>query len=448
VRNAIIFILVVAAIRVAVAWLYPLLPDEAYYWVWSRDLAAGYFDHPPMVAWLVKAGTLVLGNSHLGVRLPFVLLSCATGLLAFLLIRELSDDRSGFHGLLAGAGVLLLGVGGLLAVPDVPLVFFWALGLFAGIKALKKPVWWIIYGIALGGALLSKYTGAFLLTVPLAYLFTERRFLRNGFWWLGLAIAILVFLPNIAWNAMHNWVSLGYQLGHGLGKGWNPSGLLKYIVDAVIVNSIFPFIFLVWGAARVTRKPVEPAMLAISLSFWVPFILFWAASVKGSAEANWPAPAYMSLVILGIIGLGGSTRAWPWKVSIGFGLALVALAYIQAIHPFLRVKGDPTERARAWRELAGCVQEARAIYPELPLAAPRYQEASELSFYLPGNPVVKVANPEGRPNHLTLVHPALAGEDFLFVGEPVGFSETERIFECRGQRPYNVYLAKGYLCRH
>lgn len=446
-RNAIIFILVIAAIRLAVVWLYPLLPDEAYYWVWSRDLAAGYFDHPPMVAWLVKAGTLILGNSHLGVRLPFLLLSSATSLVVFSLIRELSDDHSAFHGLLAGAGALLLGVGGLLAVPDVPLGFLWALGLYAGIKALKKPAWWIIYGITLGGALLSKYSGTFLLTIPLAYIFTERRFLRNCFWWLGLAAAALIFLPNIVWNAMHGWVSLVYQAGHGLGKGWNPSGLLKYIVDAAIVNSLFPFIFLVWGATRIFRKIRESAMLALSLSFWVPFIFFWAASVRGSAEANWPAPAYMSLVVLGVIGLGKWTKNWVWKVSVGFGLVLVGLVYIQAVHPFLRIRGDPTSRARGWRELAWCIQDAREIYPELPLAASRYQEASELSFYLPGNPLVKVANPGGRPNHLTLIHPADTGEDFLFIGESAGFSGMERVLECGGQRPYNVYLAKGYLCR-
>lgn len=445
-RKAIIFILALAAARAAVAWLYPLLPDEAYYWVWSRELALGYFDHPPMVAWLIKAGTLLLGNSHLGVRFQFIVLSCAASLLVFLLIRDLSDQRNAFHGLLAGSGALLLGIGGLLAVPDVPLIFFWVLGLFAGIKALRKPLWWLVYGIALGGALLSKYSGIFLLTVPMAYILTERRFLRNGFFWLGLVVAFLAFLPNLIWNATHDWVSLSYQASHGLGKAWKPSWLLKYIVDAALVNSLFPFVFLLWGALRATRKPNDPAVLALSLSFWVPFIFFWAASARGSAEANWPAPAYMSLVILGTLGLGESTRSWAWRASVGFGLALVVLVHAQAVHPFLRVKGDPTANARGWKELAARVQELRERYPDLPLAAPRYQEASELSFYLPGNPLVKVANPAGRPNHITLVCPASPGESFLFVGEPVGFSETELVFEFRGQRPYNVYLAKGYLC--
>jgi 4-amino-4-deoxy-L-arabinose transferase-like glycosyltransferase len=446
VRKAIIFVLSLVAVRLAVAWVYPLLPDEAYYWVWSRQPAAGYFDHPPMVAWLIRGGTLLLGNSELGVRLPFVLLSCATSLLVFLLIRDLSGHRNAFHGLLAGSAALLLGVGGLLAVPDVPLLFFWALGLLAGIRALKRGSWWVIYGVALGGALLSKYTAVFLLTLPAAYLFRERKALRTGFLGLGLSLAFLLFLPNIIWNATHGWVSLFYQAGHGLGKAWKPSGLLKYIIDAVLVNSLFLFGFLVWGALRGIKRPPDPARLALALSFWVPFLFFWAASAKGSAEANWPAPAYMSLVILGVAGLRESTKGWAWKASVAFGLALVGLVYAQAIRPFLHLKGDPTANARGWRELAYCVQELRKGYPNLILAAPRYQEAAELSFYLPGNPLVKVANPRGRPNQITLTHPAYPGESFLFVGEPVGFSETEKVFEFRGQRPYNVYIAKGYLC--
>lgn len=446
-RNAIIFIGVVAAVRLAVAWVYPLLPDEAYYWVWSRHPATGYFDHPPMVAWLVRAGVVILGNSHIGVRLLFVILSAATGLLTYMLIKELSDKRQGFHGLLAGTGALLLGVGGLLAVPDVPVLFFWTLGLYSGIKALQKPIWWIIYGVALGGAMLSKYSGIFLLTVPLAYIFTRRGFLASGFWWMGLTVAILMFLPNIIWNAGHGWVSFGYQLGHGLGKPWNPSGLMKYILDAALVNSLLPFVFLIWGAIRAGRRLREPGVLALALSFLVPFVLFWVASARGPAEANWPAPAYISLVILGTIGLGESTRAWPWKASAGFGLALVALVYAQAIYPFLRIKGDPTENARGWRELAVCVQIAREAYPGVTVAAPRYQEAAELSFYLPGNPLVKVVNPEGRPNQLTLAYPADTGENFIFVGEPKGFSETIHVLECKGTRHYNIYLAKGYLCK-
>ncbi|MEO0191299.1 MAG: glycosyltransferase family 39 protein [candidate division WOR-3 bacterium] len=448
-RQAIIFTIILAAIRLAVAHLYPLLPDEAYYWVWSRDLAFGYFDHPPMVGWLVKGGTIFLGNSHLGVRSLFILLSGCAGLLIYLLIRDLSEDRQGFHGLLAGTSALMLGIGGLLAVPDVPLVFFWTLGLLSGIKALKRPGWWLIYGIALGGAMLSKYSGVFLLTVPLAYLFTDRRFLIKPQWWLGLGVSLAIFLPNIIWNAVHGWVSFAFQLGHGLGKGFNPSGPLKYILDAALVNSVFPFVFLLWGTIRATRKFREPSILALIFSFWVPFLFFWAASLRGHAEANWAAPAYMSLVVLGVLGLGTSTKGWAWKASVVFGLALVGIAYIQAVHPFLRIKGDPTERARGWKELAMCVQSVRETYPELSLAASRYQEASELSFYLPGNPTVRVANPSGRQNQITLVYPPGPGEDFIFVGEPEGFSSAELILECRGLRYYNVYLAKGYsVCEY
>src|SRR6202011_6348924 len=75
VRNTSLVVLALVALRlVAAAWT-PLTFDEAYYWMWSKALAGGYYDHPPMVALVIRAGTLIAGDTAFGVRLVSILLA-------------------------------------------------------------------------------------------------------------------------------------------------------------------------------------------------------------------------------------------------------------------------------------------------------------------------------------------------------------------------------------
>src|SRR6266568_4956431 len=75
VRNTSVLILALVVLRcLAAAWT-PLTFDEAYYWMWSKHLAFGYYDHPPMVAFVIRAGTLIAGDTELGVRLVSILLA-------------------------------------------------------------------------------------------------------------------------------------------------------------------------------------------------------------------------------------------------------------------------------------------------------------------------------------------------------------------------------------
>ena len=140
-------------LRLVVAAVTPLAPDEAYYWVWSRALASGYLDHPPMVAGWIWLGTALLGDGALGVRL----LGPLSGLVGAWLLAATAGDVCGDRRLGARAALLLnatllLGIGTVTMTPDTPLIFFWTLGVFGcgRLLATGDGRWWGLIGLASG----------------------------------------------------------------------------------------------------------------------------------------------------------------------------------------------------------------------------------------------------------------------------------------------------------
>src|SRR3954452_8509220 len=123
VRNTAIGILAMVALRLAAAAWTPLTFDEAYYWTWSKHLAGGYYDHPPMVAFVIRLGTMMAGDTELGVRFASILLalpmSWATYRTTMILFG--SADMAGTAALLVNV-TLMAAVGTLIVTPDAPLL--------------------------------------------------------------------------------------------------------------------------------------------------------------------------------------------------------------------------------------------------------------------------------------------------------------------------------------
>src|ERR1051326_6561486 len=136
-------------VRLWVAARTPLAPDEAYYWVWSRALAPGYLDHPPMVALWIRAGTALAGTNPLGVRL----LGRLAATLGSLLLADAADRlfpgrRAGETAAVLLNATLMLGAGSVLMTPDTPLLFFWTATFWAGARIASggSPAWWLAAG--------------------------------------------------------------------------------------------------------------------------------------------------------------------------------------------------------------------------------------------------------------------------------------------------------------
>ena len=164
VRNTALTILGLIALRLVSAAYTPLTFDEAYYWMWSKHLAGGYYDHPPMVAVVIRLGTLIAGDTELGVRLVSILLalpmSWAIYRTAFILF---GGARVATSAAMLLNATLMAAVGTLIVTPDAPLLVASTFLLFALAKVLQteRGAWWLAVGAAAGCALLSKYTALF-----------------------------------------------------------------------------------------------------------------------------------------------------------------------------------------------------------------------------------------------------------------------------------------------
>jgi 4-amino-4-deoxy-L-arabinose transferase-like glycosyltransferase len=136
------------------AGLTELQDDEAYYWVFSRYLDWGYFDHPPMIALLVKMGYAIFPN-EMGVRLFPLLLNIFT----LVIIEKLLNKKNPLLFYAIALSVAVIQIGGFFAVPDIPLIFFTAL-FFLCYKRFTENLSWIntlLLGIAVALLLYSKY---------------------------------------------------------------------------------------------------------------------------------------------------------------------------------------------------------------------------------------------------------------------------------------------------
>ena len=136
-----------------------IIPDEAYYFLWGKNLQLSYFDHPPMIGWLFGFLSLFFKSAEFVVHLQPILLGAGTSLYGYFLGKEMFSEKIGFTFLVMSNFTLLLFAGTIIATPDTPMIFFLTAGIFHFYRACKNGKWsqWILAGFFFGCALLSKY---------------------------------------------------------------------------------------------------------------------------------------------------------------------------------------------------------------------------------------------------------------------------------------------------
>jgi 4-amino-4-deoxy-L-arabinose transferase-like glycosyltransferase len=357
-----------------------LYADEAYYWTWSLRPAFGYFDHPPMVAYLAWLGSLLPGE--VGLRVPFALCGALVVIFAAYTARAVSDrPRAPLAAALLAATAPMLTLGGALALPDAPLEAAFAAATWLVLAARGRA--WLLVGLAGGLALLSKYSAGLLaLSVLLAALFdsTLRAELRTRWPWLGTLVAALVFAPCLAWNAAHDFVSIRFQAGHAFGSGRGAGDTTDFLAGVAV--GIGPVV-LATAAAFLARVRTAPARRLAAICA-LPLAVTGAVALGSHVHANWPALVYPGLcaaagAFAAALGARAARIVVGASVTLGVTLAIVYAVELR-VPRLLGPTSSPIERFHGWRDL---VAEVRQVVGEpAPFVAPsNYQVAAQLAYY-------------------------------------------------------------------
>ncbi len=430
--------LVVAALvllRLIAAAVTPLTFDEAYYWTWSKHLALSYFDHPPMVALVIRAGTLIAGDSELGVRLISVLLalpmSWATWRSAELLF---GGQRLAANATLLLNATLMVAVGTVIVTPDAPLLVASSFVLYTLAQVLSsgKGVWWLGVGVAVGVALLSKYTALFFgpaILIWLLWVPKLRRWLLTPWPYLGGLVAFAIFSPVVIWNADHQWISFVKQFRRAQVEGFNPSYLLELVPTQFVLTTPLAYILGVMGLYALARGAgASGARVLVSSIVWTIAVYFAWQATHDRVEGNWLGALYPAFAVAG--GVAAALATWGpraqrvvrfcmrWAVPVG--VTMFVLVVVQANTGVLTGhRRDASVRAVGvgFREIAAEIAVVRERTGATCVMANDYGNTAWLAFYLPKGTCVVQRNERFRWLQQPPPTPEQLAGKLLLVGE-------------------------------
>jgi dolichol-phosphate mannosyltransferase len=473
-----ILVISLTVVRLVYSGVVDLAADEAYYWQWSRHLDWGYHDHPPMVAYLIAAGTRLAGTNEVGVRLLGIALAAAATWVVYRMAAEhAGSETAGAWAAAMFALAPMFAAGAVIMTPDSPFIFFWILTVWRTQRALarKRLRDWVGVGIWLGLGMLSKYPMVLLpvaLLAALPLMREGRRALRTPGPYVAALIGAVLCVPFLVWMMRHGWASVSFQLGHGLGPvaggktgGGGPGMFAELLGSQVAVVSPVLFVIVVWallaGAWKTIRgaggsaAPGPPDVAgnrgraasereATAALFVLPaaitFLVFGAASFLARAEANWPAAAYPTAFVLAgtlvarrMAAAGRGKKALAWT-AVGIAAAMSLYVHVEAACPLFPWERGAFEKVRGRSELAQWAEEVLGTEGEegrrARVCADDYQIASLLAFYLPGWPETYAPTERGSGSQYAAWDERVAADEpvwfFTAGGEPEGVLEGYR----------------------
>jgi len=411
-----------------------LTDDEAYYRLWALAPAMSYFDHPPMVGWMIAAGRRIAGDSPLGIRLAAILVALLGPLVLWRTAGILFGPSVARRAVWIALAMPLLAVGAVIITPDTPSVFFWGLAgwALAELHNSRNANWWLAVGLFAGLGLLSKYSNLFVgasIVLWLCLLRTNWTWFRSWQLWAGGALAFLLTLPVLIWNAEHDWASLAKQFGRvGHGRQITAVYFAELVGGSIGLMSPVVAILAALGLVKVVRlastaKDQSSALVAAGMLPFLAYLLLH--SLHDRVQANWMAPLYPSFAVCAAVALGaietprgpghalGSLGRW----AIGLGFLFSALLYWHAAQPLVQVSGqrDPTSQVRGWSELAAEVERLRVSAGACWIATSSYATTGQLAYALKDTAPVVQLTERVRYVHLPAVDAAVLKCPALYV---------------------------------
>jgi 4-amino-4-deoxy-L-arabinose transferase-like glycosyltransferase len=455
-----------------------VIDDEAYYYQFAAHLAAGYIDHGPVVAVLIRIFTELLGANGFGIRFGGVFLQL---LLALILVRfgnrELGRPAGDILGLMVLIN-LLFHTNSIIMTPDAPMVFFTIITIILYHQAyFKDPKYFLPAGIFMGLALLSKISAVFPFVgiALLPWVVKEKRMLLKDFrYGLSFLVALVVYFPFILWNLQNDLAFFRYQGSHISRIGSLGSFFELWLALALLIGPILfyytlvlPFRTIFSNPADVSLRKGRSRLIYFALTAIVPISYFVFQSIFTRMEVNWPAPIFFGGLFLfaALLRTDHKKRSRLLPAQCIWSLVLILIISVQTYVPLLPLKGksDPTHRYFLYQcfnnDLKDFLNEQTPGSP-LRIVSNNYQIPSMINLYA-SQPVKATCLSIGYHETLyAFLYPDedLIEDDFLFLWKGTEFPEKLRPYfsniefiksftSMRGDNPirsYGFWLVKNY----
>jgi 4-amino-4-deoxy-L-arabinose transferase-like glycosyltransferase len=430
--------------RLAMAWFVGLGVDESYSVSAASEWHLSYFDHPPMHYWIVHLFAPVFGHGR-GARLPFVALFAGSSWLMYRLTRRLFDSRAAAFAVfsLNVAAFFTIAAGGWV-LPDGPLDFFLLAAavvladLFMEAEPTQSQLWrgWLLAGLFIGLAALSKYQAALFGVGVVAFLLSSpahKRQLADPAPFVGGLICLAVLSPILIWNAGHGWASIGFQAGRGApGHGVHPFGWLESLAGQMAL--LLPWIFIPMAIAGWRAMRAGPARTAgwFCVMLALPAIaVFTVLPVLGpKGLPHWPMPGWLMLFpVLGAYLAGGPAfQGWRriWAIgALAFAVLVGTAATVEASTGWLGVampktfkKGDPTIESLDWTAArAALIRRGLLMHGGPVIVALKWNEAGKIDNAVGDVDPVTVFSDDPREYRFRHNPAEYVGRDALIIGK-------------------------------
>ncbi|HTI82683.1 MAG TPA: glycosyltransferase family 39 protein, partial [Acetobacteraceae bacterium] len=412
-------IAVLTVMRLIYAGVIELRTDEAYYWTWSKESVLSFLDHPPGIAWCIRFGTAIFGDTNLGVRFSGIVAMLATQLLLADIVRRVTHDyRAIAFALLMPEAALYYGLLMAKVAPDTAMIPFAVAMLWSLVRLHESgnARWWLAAGLFAGLAALSKFTVIMLLPAVLAFALVpdwRRRWLFGPWPWLAALIALVVFAPVLIWNTQHDWASFRFQFVRAVAThGWSlrtvgeflaiQFGLVGFVMLPVVLSGVT---LTAWRGYR-TREPVA---ILLSTAVIVPFGYFLWKSLTLRVGDTWPmflwpagfAAAAINLAMLPREGwpdwMVQSTVKWARVAVISGIVFVVGVFFYYVVAPWNLIgRTDPVGGEAGYQQVVARAQAQLQKTGATWIATTDYRTYAMMRWYFNGRvPVVQI-NERGR----------------------------------------------------
>lgn len=312
------FLLFWTALNVIQSYTLEVHGDEAYYWMYSRFLDWGYFDHPPMVAVFIKIGDSLMHN-ELGLRLLTVITNSCSLYLLWLILKKYAVDAKWF--ILVVSGLFIFHMYGFTTTPDSPLLFFTVLFYYCYQRYIEDDLWYlaILLAVITACLLYSKYHG--ILLIGFTVLSNIKLLKRKTFWFIAIG-AFILYLPHILWQVHHDFPSIKYHLFDRSADRYHFEFTYLYPLGQLAMAGPLIGWFLFYSAFKI--KIQDGFIRALVVNCIGTFLFFMLSTFKGEVQLHWTLIAFVPLIMLVLISFKqrGNPPQWFYKLGIA-NIALI-----------------------------------------------------------------------------------------------------------------------------